>query len=362
MLLARRVSVAVSLEAAAAHAHELVMNVFVLIMRCLCGCVQSGGFITSWKRRWFVLSEGVLNYYKSPSDGKPKGSVSIADCVAIASMSSVESNNRKHCFKLVTAARTLVCQADSADGVREWVTDLLRVHGILVGLNVHRAAAEVDATRRRLSSSASASGAAFDLRERSSSLSAAAAVSVVKPVGVPRERGSSIGTPLTETLPTPLPPPRSASKSPAPTERDGAVATAVTEAGDEPSSTSTTPAHEAATVVASAGAVSESGGSSNRGSSNRGSSNLGADTVDDEAAQPIAHGDDDVTTAHASSGGVEGDVETAAVADADLQGDDGNVPADVSGGTEGVHATDAAASEAATAVEEGEDVAVPDTE
>lgn len=36
-----------------------------------------GGSIKTWKRRWCVLREGVLYYYKEPTDTEPKGHVGL---------------------------------------------------------------------------------------------------------------------------------------------------------------------------------------------------------------------------------------------------------------------------------------------
>jgi hypothetical protein len=105
-----------------------------------------------WQKRWCVLSEGALNYYDSPASGKPNGSIPIAQCTAVASMSVTEAGGKRGCFKLVTPSRTFFFQAETAEAAHVWLQDLLEVHGILVGQDVHNAAQAIESVRRRMSS------------------------------------------------------------------------------------------------------------------------------------------------------------------------------------------------------------------
>jgi len=71
----------------------------------------------NWKRRYFVLSEGVLRYYEGgtrPTKGqKEAGSISLAECVACPT-----SEDRPHCLMLIRdSSDRLLVQAES-DHVR----------------------------------------------------------------------------------------------------------------------------------------------------------------------------------------------------------------------------------------------------
>jgi hypothetical protein len=78
----------------------------------------------NWKRRYFVLSEGVLRYYEGgtrPTKGqKEAGSISLAECVACPT-----SEDRPHCLMLIRdSSDRLLVQAES-DHVRdEWLSAL----------------------------------------------------------------------------------------------------------------------------------------------------------------------------------------------------------------------------------------------
>ncbi|XP_054827182.1 pleckstrin homology domain-containing family H member 1 isoform X2 [Eublepharis macularius] len=71
----------------------------------------------TWKRRWFVLKNGQLMYYKSPSDiiCKPQGLVELnSSCQIIRGEGS-------QTFQLVTEKRTYFLTADSPNILEEWI-------------------------------------------------------------------------------------------------------------------------------------------------------------------------------------------------------------------------------------------------
>jgi hypothetical protein len=72
--------------------------------------VHQGGIFSTWQRRWCVLSQGVFRYFKGPSDGTPKGSIPLKDCVTICAVQPSDVKGRKFCFKLVMPKRDYVFQ------------------------------------------------------------------------------------------------------------------------------------------------------------------------------------------------------------------------------------------------------------
>ncbi|XP_070577015.1 LOW QUALITY PROTEIN: pleckstrin homology domain-containing family H member 2-like [Ptychodera flava] len=79
-----------------------------------------GGKVKSWKKRWFVLQNGQLVYYKSKNDtsSKPLGQIPLdSKCRVVKSDSS-------HCFELMTTQRIYYLTAESNQAVDEWLQAL----------------------------------------------------------------------------------------------------------------------------------------------------------------------------------------------------------------------------------------------
>jgi len=67
---------------------------------------KQGGRIKTWKRRWFILSDNCLFYFKTPSDVEPCGIIPLENVtVAIA---PVTINKRAHCFMLQNHTQELM--------------------------------------------------------------------------------------------------------------------------------------------------------------------------------------------------------------------------------------------------------------
>ncbi|XP_072031714.1 pleckstrin homology domain-containing family H member 1-like isoform X2 [Amphiura filiformis] len=82
-----------------------------------------GGRVKSWKRRWFVLKNGELRYYKSQNDTnrKPRGQVPLD------SMCKILRSEGSLTFELVTAKRTYYLTAESSILMEEWIKVLQNV-------------------------------------------------------------------------------------------------------------------------------------------------------------------------------------------------------------------------------------------
>ncbi|CAH1262661.1 PLEKHH1 [Branchiostoma lanceolatum] len=89
-----------------------------------CGYLTKlGGRLKCWKRRWFVLRNGELSYYKSPSDvhRKPQGRIELDGLCKIA---RTEGNCT---FEIVTEKKTYYLTADSTSAMEEWIRVLQNV-------------------------------------------------------------------------------------------------------------------------------------------------------------------------------------------------------------------------------------------
>ncbi|XP_062973619.1 pleckstrin homology domain-containing family H member 1 isoform X2 [Elgaria multicarinata webbii] len=85
--------------------------------------LKMGNQIKAWKRRWFVLRNGQIMYYKSPSDiiCKPQGQVELnSSCQIIRGEGS-------QTFQLITEKRTYFLTADSPNILEEWIRVLQNI-------------------------------------------------------------------------------------------------------------------------------------------------------------------------------------------------------------------------------------------
>jgi len=62
--------------------------------------IKRGSFVKNWKRRWFVLKENIMFYYKTPQDIQPKGQLSLTICCDIAKMNEIDGKAISFCFQL----------------------------------------------------------------------------------------------------------------------------------------------------------------------------------------------------------------------------------------------------------------------
>lgn len=78
-----------------------------------------------WRKRWFVLSEYCLFYYKGPEEEKIMGSV-LLPSYRISACSADDRANRKYAFKCEhTNMRTYVLAAEGPESMGQWVKALM---------------------------------------------------------------------------------------------------------------------------------------------------------------------------------------------------------------------------------------------
>ncbi|XP_023611618.1 LOW QUALITY PROTEIN: pleckstrin homology domain-containing family H member 1 [Myotis lucifugus] len=85
--------------------------------------LKMGSRVKTWKRRWFVLRQGQILYYKSPSDiiRKPQGQVELNSRCQIVREEGAQT------FQLISEKKTYYLTADSPCLLEEWIRVLQRL-------------------------------------------------------------------------------------------------------------------------------------------------------------------------------------------------------------------------------------------
>ncbi|XP_036449275.1 LOW QUALITY PROTEIN: pleckstrin homology domain-containing family H member 1 [Colossoma macropomum] len=79
--------------------------------------LKMGSQVKAWKRRWFILRNGEILYFKSPSDviRKPQGQIELNSSCRIARGEGAQT------FQLITEKKTFYLTADSPNILEEWI-------------------------------------------------------------------------------------------------------------------------------------------------------------------------------------------------------------------------------------------------
>ncbi|XP_047507797.1 uncharacterized protein CG43867 isoform X10 [Pieris napi] len=82
-----------------------------------------GGKLKTWKKRWFVLKNGTLSYWKSQSEvnRKPQGQIGLGEACKIS------RNEGAATFEIFTGSRTYYLTADSIATMEDWIRVLQNV-------------------------------------------------------------------------------------------------------------------------------------------------------------------------------------------------------------------------------------------
>eukprot|EP01119_Soliformovum_irregulare_P012190 TRINITY_DN3150_c5_g1_i1.p1 TRINITY_DN3150_c5_g1~~TRINITY_DN3150_c5_g1_i1.p1 ORF type:complete len:634 (-),score=234.50 TRINITY_DN3150_c5_g1_i1:44-1945(-) len=88
---------------------------------------KQGGRIKTWRRRWFVLQDNRMYYYRSQKDPVPQGFIPLEHC----HMRLVHTNNKKHCFEIFDPKQpfskthpSFFVYADSEAEMQQWMKRL----------------------------------------------------------------------------------------------------------------------------------------------------------------------------------------------------------------------------------------------
>jgi len=98
--------------------------------------VEKGGYLTkrghavkNWKRRWFVMKDPTLCYYKKPNDTTPAGIIILDDILTIISEKNIykdvrPSDRPNYWFEIMTKKSNYLVAADSEQEMLDWVEAL----------------------------------------------------------------------------------------------------------------------------------------------------------------------------------------------------------------------------------------------
>ncbi|XP_012691387.2 pleckstrin homology domain-containing family A member 2 [Clupea harengus] len=92
-----------------------------------CGyCVKQGNVRKSWKRRFFILDDQAVSYFKHDTDKEPLRSIRLLDITKVHEclVKSGELLMRDNLFEIITTARTFYIQTDTPEDMHGWIKDI----------------------------------------------------------------------------------------------------------------------------------------------------------------------------------------------------------------------------------------------
>ncbi|XP_057682149.1 pleckstrin homology domain-containing family A member 1-like isoform X2 [Corythoichthys intestinalis] len=87
-------------------------------------CVKQGAVMKTWKRRFFMLDQNDLRYFKSDSDSEALRVISLKDILKVQECEQSELMLRDNLFEVVTTSRTFYLQTDSPDDMHSWIKSI----------------------------------------------------------------------------------------------------------------------------------------------------------------------------------------------------------------------------------------------
>lgn len=92
--------------------------------------VKEGGRYKTWKKRWMVIENDALAYYKKENKKDRCGEIKLRQATDIQ---KVDYKGKKHCFQIVTPERTFHVCAESADEMNTWIAQIKNTQQSLKG-------------------------------------------------------------------------------------------------------------------------------------------------------------------------------------------------------------------------------------
>uniref|UniRef100_A0A8C5GXH6 Pleckstrin homology domain-containing family A member 1-like n=1 Tax=Gouania willdenowi TaxID=441366 RepID=A0A8C5GXH6_GOUWI len=84
-------------------------------------CVKQGAVMKSWKRRYFVLDENALSYFKSDLDREPLRVITLKEITKVQECKQSEQMMRDNLLEMTTSSRTFFIQANSPEEMHSWI-------------------------------------------------------------------------------------------------------------------------------------------------------------------------------------------------------------------------------------------------
>ncbi|XP_035764675.1 uncharacterized protein LOC102790756 [Neolamprologus brichardi] len=123
----------------------------------VCSCIYESArrntgelrLMKNWKRRYFVLDENSLNYYKTDMEREPLRAIPLKEIHKVQECKQSEHMMRDNLFEMVTSSRTFYIQADSPEDMHSWIK---AISGAIVAQRGPGRSANTIRQARRLSS------------------------------------------------------------------------------------------------------------------------------------------------------------------------------------------------------------------
>ncbi|XP_069016027.1 pleckstrin homology domain-containing family A member 1 isoform X1 [Embiotoca jacksoni] len=84
-------------------------------------CVKQGAVMKNWKRRYFMLDENAVSYYKSDLEREALRVIPLKEIHKVQECKQSELMMRDNLFEMVTSSRTFYMQADSPEDMHSWI-------------------------------------------------------------------------------------------------------------------------------------------------------------------------------------------------------------------------------------------------
>ncbi|XP_063291393.1 pleckstrin homology domain-containing family A member 1 isoform X1 [Pelobates fuscus] len=84
-------------------------------------CVKQGAVMKNWKRRYFILDENTIGYFKSEMERDPLRQIQLREVQKVQECKQSDNMMRDNLFEIVTSYRTFYVQADSPEEMHSWI-------------------------------------------------------------------------------------------------------------------------------------------------------------------------------------------------------------------------------------------------
>uniref|UniRef100_A0A3B4ZNH1 Pleckstrin homology domain containing, family A (phosphoinositide binding specific) member 1b n=1 Tax=Stegastes partitus TaxID=144197 RepID=A0A3B4ZNH1_9TELE len=84
-------------------------------------CVKQGAVMRNWKRRYFMLDENAVSYYKSDLEREALRVIPLKEIHKVQECKQSDLMMRDNLFEMVTSSRTFYIQADSPEDMHSWI-------------------------------------------------------------------------------------------------------------------------------------------------------------------------------------------------------------------------------------------------
>ncbi|KAM8917389.1 pleckstrin homology domain-containing family A member 1-like isoform 4-T4 [Spinachia spinachia] len=84
-------------------------------------CVKQGALMKNWKRRYFLLEENAVSYFKSDLDREPLRVIPLKEVHKVQECKQRDLMMRDNLFEMGTSSRTFYIQANSPEDMHSWI-------------------------------------------------------------------------------------------------------------------------------------------------------------------------------------------------------------------------------------------------